>query len=351
MDQATEGRERVLLLLQQRRSGEAEIAGLRQQTAHLGGELTVATIAAGLGAVAFINQDEHVGVVIHILGGFSRSVELVDDGCDERCLVADQVDQMGAAVCTNRFKFAGLERVLDLLVEIVPVRDDQDARIRDGLIERKRTAQHDHGQRLARSLCVPDHTALSPPIKIEMADALHGFADAEKLLVTGDLACAAIEHGETADQIQQAFRSTQRVNCPVLRRDCTLAFGRQRLEMGTRKGKVARKYCIRFGGGQRPVCHRIDHLVAVFFVAPGLPELPWGPDGGIAGLDAVHHQQKLREVEQLRNVVFVLIPDELAARLLQALGGPLVLDHQKRDAIHVSDDIAAFGLGAGRSLD
>ena len=60
VDQAAEGRERVLLLLQQRRSGEAEIAGLRQEAAHLRGELAVAAIAAGLGAVAFIDQHEDI---------------------------------------------------------------------------------------------------------------------------------------------------------------------------------------------------------------------------------------------------------------------------------------------------
>ena len=64
----------------------------------------------------------------------------------------------------------------------------------------------------------------------------------------------------------------------------------------------------------------------------------------------MHHEQ-LREVEQLRDVVFVLIADQLAAGLLQALGRPLVLDHEERDAVHEADDIAALGLRAGGALD
>ena len=75
------------------------------------------------------------------------------------------------------------------------------------------------------------------------------------------------------------------------------------------------------------------------------------PTVGVARLDTVHHHEKLREVEQLRDVVFVLIADQLAAGLLQALGRPLVLDHQERDAVHVSNDVAPLGLDAGRPLD
>ena len=57
-------------------------------------------------------------------------------------------------------------------------------------------------------------------------------------------------------------------------------------------------------------------------------------------------------MEQLRDVVFVLIANQLAAGLLQALGRPLVLDHQERDAVHVGDDVASPGLGAAvRSTD
>ncbi len=91
----------------------------------------------------------------------------------------------------------------------------------------------------------------------------------------------------------------------------------------------------------------------VFFIAisPGLPELARRPDCRIARLVPVHHHEKLREVEQLRDVVFVLIADQLSVGLLQALGRPLVLDHEERDAVHIGDDVAALRLGAGRALD
>ena len=56
-------------------------------------------------------------------------------------------------------------------------------------------------------------------------------------------------------------------------------------------------------------------------------------------------------MEKLRNVVFVLVADELAVRLLERLRGPLVLDYQERDAIAEADNVAAPRLRARRALD
>ena len=106
---------------------------------------------------------------------------------------------MVAAGRPDRLHLAGLEGILDLPVEVVAVGNYHDARIGYFLVERQRPAEHDHGQRLAGSLRVPDDAALAPAIDIEVANAFHRLANAEKLLVTGNLARAGIEHGESAN--------------------------------------------------------------------------------------------------------------------------------------------------------
>ena len=146
VDEPAEGGERVFLLLQQRRAGEAQVAGLGEQPAHLGGELAVPAISARLRAMAFIHQHEDVPVAVGSFVAACRAVELVDDGGDQRCLVAYQFDQMRAAGCPHRFHIAGLEGALDLLVQVVSVGDDDDARVGDGLIQRQCAAEHHHGQ-------------------------------------------------------------------------------------------------------------------------------------------------------------------------------------------------------------
>jgi hypothetical protein len=53
-------------------------------------------------------------------------------------------------------------------------------------------------------------------------------------------------------------------------------------------------------------------------------------------------------VEKLRDVVFVLVADQLAIGLFQALGRAFVFDDQDRDAIYKGNDVAPLGLcGAG----
>ena len=115
--------------------------------------------------------------------------------------------------------------------------------------------------------------------------------------------------------------------------------------------KIAREDRIGLNRLQGPVRQRGNVVVLVFVVAPALPILLRRTDRGISRLGAVHRHQKLREVKQLRNVVFVLIADQLASRFLQALGRALVFDHQEGDAVYISDDVATLRLCAGRPLD
>ena len=62
VDKPAEGGQGILLLLQQRRAGETEIAGVRQNTPHLHGELPVSAILAGLATVALVHQHEDIRV-------------------------------------------------------------------------------------------------------------------------------------------------------------------------------------------------------------------------------------------------------------------------------------------------
>ena len=64
VDQSAKGRERVLVLLEQRRSGESQITGMRQNSAHLHRELAVSAISAGLGAMALIDKDKNILAIV-----------------------------------------------------------------------------------------------------------------------------------------------------------------------------------------------------------------------------------------------------------------------------------------------
>ena len=92
------------------------------------------------------------------------------------------------------------------------------------------------------------------------------------------------------------------------------------------------------------------HPVPRSRLPPTLPELLRRADRRVTCLLAVEREEKVSEVEELRNVLFVLVADQLAARLTNVLGGPLVLNDDKGDAVHEGDDIEATGLEAARAL-
>ena len=148
VDQPPERIEGVLVLLQKRRAGEAEIAGVRQDTPHLQGELAVTAIAACLAAVAFIDENEDVGAIILEVIRLDGGIELVDDCRNQWCAVPDQLDQVRPRSCTHRFKVAGPKGALDLFVQVIAIRNNQDARVLHVLVESKRAPKHHHRQAL-----------------------------------------------------------------------------------------------------------------------------------------------------------------------------------------------------------
>ena len=231
MDKPAKGGEGILLLLQQRRAGEPEIAGVRQDTPHLHGQLAVSAILAGLATVALVHQHENIRVRVSCRVATRGRVEFVDNGGDQRRLVADQLEQMRAAGRPDRLHLARPEGVFDLPVEVVTVGDDHDTRIGDVLVERQSAAQHDHGQRLAGPLGVPDDTAPTATVRVKLLDPFHSMPDTEELLVAGDLAHPAVKDREAPHQIEQALGPTQRKDGAVLRRGSASALGREIIEI------------------------------------------------------------------------------------------------------------------------
>ena len=56
-------------------------------------------------------------------------------------------------------------------------------------------------------------------------------------------------------------------------------------------------------------------------------------------------------MEEVRDVDFLLVADQLASGLLRFLRRPLVLGDDERDPVHERDHIAAAGLDAAGALD
>ena len=88
VDEPAECGESALFRAQQRGAGETEVACLRQKAPHALPKLAVAavkplaTVTPRVRPVAFVDQDEDVGVVVGLAGMAERRFELVDDGRD-----------------------------------------------------------------------------------------------------------------------------------------------------------------------------------------------------------------------------------------------------------------------------
>ena len=72
---------------------------------------------------------------------------------------------------------------------------------------------------------MPDHATLALAVQVEVLDALHGAAHGEILLVTSDLADAAVEHREATDEVDEAVGAAKRVDRAVLGGDPARALG------------------------------------------------------------------------------------------------------------------------------
>ena len=197
---------------------------------------------------------------------------------------------------------------------------------------------------------MPDHPAFAATFQVETFQASKSYSDAEELLMASDLAHPSIEDRETAHKVEKARRSAHRVDGAILFTDRPFPSRCQLLEKDARVGKVAGENSALFLCRQRSIDRSEDVRVLILFIAPDLPELARRAHGGITGFLPLHAHQELRIVEKLRDVVLVLIPDQLTIGFLERLRGALVLDHDERDAVHETDDIAAPRRGTGRPL-
>ena len=210
VDEAAELEGGGLLAFGERRAGEADVAGVREDLAHL------AVDQAVLAAMALVHQDKNVGVIVGDLF-IGHGLELVDDGGDDVGFVRlDQFDQVPSRFGLHDGLAAVLEGAVDLIVEVDAVGDQQDARVGDVGMQRQGFGQHDHAERLARAGGVPDDAAGALALRIQVGDAFDGGFDGEVLLVTGDLLDPAVEEHELVGQFEQAGRVEQAQDGTVL---------------------------------------------------------------------------------------------------------------------------------------
>src|SRR3546814_21114606 len=99
---------------------------------------------------------------------------------------------MAAAGRPHRLHVARFEGTLDLLIEVITIRDDDDTRIGDVPIESNCAAEHHDSQGLAGALCMPDDAAFPGSICPQLFQPLDGFPDAELLRMARDLPSAAM---------------------------------------------------------------------------------------------------------------------------------------------------------------
>ena len=334
----------ALLAGQQRRAGEADVAGIGEHLPH------ARRVAAQLGALGFVHQHEDVGRGVAELLVSQRLVELVHQGGDDvRLAVGHQFHQMAAALGPVRRQAAGREGVAELLVQVHPVGHQHDARIADGRLQRQRARQHHHGQRLARALGVPDDAAATLAAVVRLPDAGEHLADGEHLLVARDLAHAAVEHGEGPGHLQQALRAAQRVERAVLLGHLPAhQIGRNLLahaQLG--KGQIEQRGLHRLR--QRALQQRRDFGVG-YVLLPLRPELGRGAGGGVAGFILVHRQHGLHVGKQARDVFVALVADGLRDGLGHLDLRRLALDHREGNAVDEQYDVRPTGLDAAGAL-
>ncbi len=184
-----------LVFAQERRAGEADEDRALQPALHL------LVHVAALGAVALVH--EHVEAA---LNGRRRAfqvgrVELVDERAQQarrgRPELLHELRPRGDA---RRRRIGAddpgvLHHALDLLVQLVAVGDDEDARL--GVVLQQPLGEQHHQDALAAALGVPDDAALA------LGDAFLRGLHSEELVRPRHFLLAGVEDDEVADQVEQ----------------------------------------------------------------------------------------------------------------------------------------------------
>ena len=126
MDQLSELGHGVLLFFHQRRTGEANVAGIGEHRPHFGSQQAI------VGTVALIHQQKHIPRKILVLHFFS-GVELIDDGSNHiRLATIQQLHQIPSAGGPCRIEAGVRKGGRDLAIQFLAISDNDHFRIAVG---------------------------------------------------------------------------------------------------------------------------------------------------------------------------------------------------------------------------
>ena len=305
---------RLFVFPEQRRAGEADEDGVREPAAHL------AVHVAPLRAVTLVH--EHVESSPHRrqVAAQVTGVDLVQQGAHQALLRGRELlDEFPAGGDARRRRVmrddaGAAHHAGDLLVQLVPVSDDQDSRVRF-VLQQPLGEQH-HQDALPAALGVPDHAALAPTgAQLRRLDRL-------ELVHARHLLQARVEDHEVPHHVQQALRGQQFAQRAVQQRAL-----RQ----------------VRSGG--RSLCCRSLRLVRQ--ALPAHEELLRRAHGAVVqALRVVARQDELHRAEEPLVEDLLLVGDELPHAVRHVDGAALEFDDGHRQPVQVHHQVRAAPVRA-----
>ena len=200
-----------LVLAQERRAGEADEDRALQPALHL------LVHVAALGAVALVHEHVEAPAAPAAVRPSGRPASNLWISAHRRRGVAAPSFSTNSARDVMRGEGDSapitpgvLHHPLDLLVQLVAVGDDEDARL--GVVLQQPLGDQHHQDALAAALGVPDDAALA------LGDALLRGLHAEELVRPRHLLLAGVEDDEVADQVEQPRLVAQLRQRPVEQR-------------------------------------------------------------------------------------------------------------------------------------
>lgn len=301
-----EGPLRQVVVLQKRRSGEADSRRRGQDAVHVVG------VDAVVGAMGLVGQDDDV--VVGDDGLDVCVVELVDKGEDEARVAPQLLDQVLAAGSDVTLRShtpqaaAALERVADLGVQLVSVRKDEER----GRLRRRPpldlSGDEHHGVALAAALRVPEHTQLAA-VDSALLEGFDGLVGPQELVVAGDDLRRGggemVEEDEVLEQVHEI----------PLRTDPAQHGGEP----------------------DRP------GLISLVQSLPFVKELVGAPERADLRLEPVGEDNEGVVVEDLRDGALV-VGKVVLVSAAHVLVVAFELHEHQRDSVHEADDIASPGV-------
>ena len=196
----------LLLVPHQRRAGEADEGRIRQRVAHVHRQRVVLAAVRLVGHHDDVRTLRQLGVALAL-----GRAELLDQRENVAVVFGQQLLQMRAAGRLGLLlghSTAGRERLVDLIVQLVPIGDDHEGPVA-GQGPQHLLSEEQHREALARALRMPEH----PEPALVLANPLHRLdraVDPQHLVVRADLpdqpAFALLEHTKILDEVEQAVR-------------------------------------------------------------------------------------------------------------------------------------------------